>query len=326
MEVVVPGDSWLFGTVLPWRVNWPIESSFLSGVRWGCWWTELKSCYPECTSPNNWWNPGMVSMLELSWLMVALPRLQLGCEVCSWYSALHSVHCTVQFTALCTVCRQCRVCSLQFGWETDILCSTLCSAHCAVPILHSAVPILYSVQLTLCTVQCAAHTLHCTVCRNSVLYSVQSTVHVWHSTLHSVQLTLCIEYCTGCSLLDTLHCEVLSSARDAAHTLRSVTLLQCAVCNSHSALYSVCTVLYSAQAHTLHCSQQLTLYTVQCAQAPFANILSTFQEVWHCCFLLFLLQRCLDKSRAVRPSVSKAKETFARSCLGKVPGGAPSVS
>ena len=24
MEVVVPGDSWLFGTILPWRVNWPI--------------------------------------------------------------------------------------------------------------------------------------------------------------------------------------------------------------------------------------------------------------------------------------------------------------
>ena len=30
MEVVVPGDSWLFGTVLPWRVNWPILREFIS--------------------------------------------------------------------------------------------------------------------------------------------------------------------------------------------------------------------------------------------------------------------------------------------------------
>ena len=30
MEVVVPGDSWLFGTVLPWRVNWPIIREFIS--------------------------------------------------------------------------------------------------------------------------------------------------------------------------------------------------------------------------------------------------------------------------------------------------------
>ena len=30
MEVVVPGDSWLFGTVLPWRVNWPILREFIA--------------------------------------------------------------------------------------------------------------------------------------------------------------------------------------------------------------------------------------------------------------------------------------------------------
>ena len=30
MEVVVTGDSWLFGTVLPWRVNWPIIREFIS--------------------------------------------------------------------------------------------------------------------------------------------------------------------------------------------------------------------------------------------------------------------------------------------------------
>ena len=30
MEVVVPGDSWLFGTVLAWRVNWPIIREFIS--------------------------------------------------------------------------------------------------------------------------------------------------------------------------------------------------------------------------------------------------------------------------------------------------------
>ena len=32
MEVVVPGDSWLFGTVLPWRGNWPIIREFI--VQW----------------------------------------------------------------------------------------------------------------------------------------------------------------------------------------------------------------------------------------------------------------------------------------------------
>ena len=30
MEVVIPGDSWLFGTVLPWRVNWPIMREFIA--------------------------------------------------------------------------------------------------------------------------------------------------------------------------------------------------------------------------------------------------------------------------------------------------------
>ena len=30
MEVVVPGDSWLFGTILPWRVNWPIMREFIA--------------------------------------------------------------------------------------------------------------------------------------------------------------------------------------------------------------------------------------------------------------------------------------------------------
>ena len=30
MEVVVPGDSWLVGTVLPWRVNWPILREFIA--------------------------------------------------------------------------------------------------------------------------------------------------------------------------------------------------------------------------------------------------------------------------------------------------------
>ena len=30
MEVVVPGGSWLFGTVLPWRVNWPIIREFIT--------------------------------------------------------------------------------------------------------------------------------------------------------------------------------------------------------------------------------------------------------------------------------------------------------
>ena len=30
--MVVPGESWLFGTVLPWRVNWPILREFIS-----CW-------------------------------------------------------------------------------------------------------------------------------------------------------------------------------------------------------------------------------------------------------------------------------------------------
>ena len=26
----IPGDSWLFGTVLPWRVNWPILREFIA--------------------------------------------------------------------------------------------------------------------------------------------------------------------------------------------------------------------------------------------------------------------------------------------------------
>ena len=30
MEVVTPSESWLFGTVLPWRVNWPIVRQFIS--------------------------------------------------------------------------------------------------------------------------------------------------------------------------------------------------------------------------------------------------------------------------------------------------------
>ena len=30
MEVIIPGDSWLFGTVLPWRVNWPILREFIA--------------------------------------------------------------------------------------------------------------------------------------------------------------------------------------------------------------------------------------------------------------------------------------------------------
>ena len=30
MEVVIPGDSWLFGTVLPWRVNCPIMREFIA--------------------------------------------------------------------------------------------------------------------------------------------------------------------------------------------------------------------------------------------------------------------------------------------------------
>ena len=30
MEVIIPGDSWLFGTVLPWRVNWSILREFIA--------------------------------------------------------------------------------------------------------------------------------------------------------------------------------------------------------------------------------------------------------------------------------------------------------
>ena len=64
MEVVVPGDSWLFGTVFPWRVNWPIMREFLTPWCPMTWlWTDLKSSCLACTLLSTWLNAGMGFML-----------------------------------------------------------------------------------------------------------------------------------------------------------------------------------------------------------------------------------------------------------------------